>query len=89
MEPPDWFSPAPSRWADMLLTSGNPAGAEAVFREDLDRNPRGGHSLFGLMKSLEAQKKNYEARLVERRIRHRVEELGHEAEWRTVIRIRA
>jgi hypothetical protein len=27
-----------------------------VFRADLDRNPRNGRSLFGLSKSLEAQK---------------------------------
>ena len=33
------------------------AGAGAVFRPDLERNPRNGRSLYGLSKALEAQEK--------------------------------
>lgn len=41
-----------------LLRMGNYAGAAELFRNDLDRNKRSGRSLFGLMESLKAQKKN-------------------------------
>jgi len=49
-----------------LMYSGDYAGAEAVFRADLQRNRRNGRSLFGLMQSLQAQKKDYAAALVQR-----------------------
>ena len=35
-----------------LLDAGRPADAEAVYREDLRRNPENGWSLFGLARSL-------------------------------------
>ena len=41
------------------MHSGDYAGAEEVFRADLQRNIRNGRSLFGLMQSLKAQKKDY------------------------------
>src|SRR4051812_38350800 len=44
---------------------GQPAEAETVFREDLRRNKRNGRSLFGLMKSLQAQGKTIEAEWVQ------------------------
>jgi len=44
-----------------LLLGGKPADAEAVFREDLLRNPGNPRSLFGVWKSLDAQKKTAEA----------------------------
>jgi tetratricopeptide (TPR) repeat protein len=47
-----------------LLTAGRAADAEKVFRADLDRHPRSGRSLFGLWKSLEAQNRDDEARIV-------------------------
>jgi hypothetical protein len=37
-----------------------------VFRADLERNRRNGRSLFGLIQSLKAQKKDYAATLVQR-----------------------
>lgn len=40
-----------------LLLNGQADQAEAVFRADLEQNPRNPRSLFGLWKSLEAQKK--------------------------------
>jgi len=47
-----------------LLRNGDYAGAEQVFRADLERNRRSGRSLFGLTEALKAQKKNQEAALV-------------------------
>jgi hypothetical protein len=49
-----------------LLLDGKADQAEAVFRADLLRNPRNPRSLFGLLKSLEAQKKNSDAVWVRR-----------------------
>jgi len=56
-EPPAWFLPARETLGAVLLADGRAAEAEAVFREDLKHNPRSGRSLFGLAKSLEAQRK--------------------------------
>ena len=39
----------------LLLEAGRPADAERVYRKDLERFRENGWSLFGLMKSLEAQ----------------------------------
>jgi len=65
-EPPIWFLPVREMLGGALLKYGDFAGAEQVFREDLERNKRSGRSLFGLMESLKAQKKNYAAALVQR-----------------------
>jgi len=40
-----------------LMLSGQAAQAEVVFRADLEQYPRNPRSLFGLLKSLEAQNK--------------------------------
>jgi tetratricopeptide (TPR) repeat protein len=60
-EPQDWYYPVRETLGAALLTGGNATEAEAVFREDLQQNPRNGRSLYGLSKSLEAQKKTTEA----------------------------
>jgi tetratricopeptide (TPR) repeat protein len=60
-EPPDWFFPVRESLGGALLRAGKPAEAEAVFREDLIRNPRNGRSLFGLWQSLAAQNKTTDA----------------------------
>jgi len=65
-EPPEWFYPVRESHGGALLRSGRAAEAEKVFRADLDRNPRNARSLFGLWKSLEAQKKTADAALVKR-----------------------
>jgi tetratricopeptide (TPR) repeat protein len=65
-EPTAWFLPTRQLLGGALMHSGDYAGAEEVFRADLQRNIRNGRSLFGLMQSLKAQKKDYAARLVER-----------------------
>jgi hypothetical protein len=49
----------------LLVRMGNYAGAAELFR-DLDRNKRSGRSLFGLMESLKAQKKNSAAAAAQR-----------------------
>jgi tetratricopeptide (TPR) repeat protein len=60
-EPPDWFYPVRESYGGALLRSGRNAEAEKVFREDLSRHPRNGRSLFGLWKTLEAEKKPADA----------------------------
>jgi hypothetical protein len=49
-----------------LLVNGQAARAEVVFRADLEQYPRNPRSLFGLAKSLEAQKKSGDVEEVRR-----------------------
>ena len=65
-EPPDWFSPVRESLGAALLMNGAAADGEKVFRDDLDRNPRNPRSLFGLQQALLAQKRDYDAGLVEK-----------------------
>ncbi len=65
-EPPAWFLPVREMLGGALLRSGDNAGAELTFRADLEKNRRNGRSLFGLMESLKAQKKDYAANMVQR-----------------------
>ena len=65
-EPPDWFYPVRESLGGALLRAGRPGEAERVFRDDLERHPRSGRSLFGLWKSLEAQKRDTDAAWVKR-----------------------
>jgi tetratricopeptide (TPR) repeat protein len=68
-EPPAWYYPGRESLGAALYAAGRPAEAEAVFREDLARNPRNGRSLFGLAASLRAQGKTVAADAVEREFR--------------------
>lgn len=72
-EPPPWYYPIRESLGAALLRNGQAAEAEAIFREDLRRNRRNGHSLFGLMESLKAQNKLIDAEWVRKR---------YEAAWR-------
>ena len=65
-EPPDWFFPVRESLGAALLMNGDAAGAEKVFRADLDRNPRNPRSLFGLREALKAQGKDYDAGFVQK-----------------------
>lgn len=65
-EPPEWFYPVRESLGGALLLSGEAAQAEAVFRADLEQYPRNPRSLFGLLKSLEAQNKISEQEWVRR-----------------------
>ena len=63
-EPQDWFYPVRESLGAALLMSGDQAGAEQVFRDDLERNPRNPRSLFGLEQALKAQGREYDATFV-------------------------
>jgi tetratricopeptide (TPR) repeat protein len=63
-EPPPWFYPVRESLGAALLRKGDAKGAEMVFREDLDKTPRNGRTLFGLMKALEAQGRKADAQWV-------------------------
>jgi tetratricopeptide (TPR) repeat protein len=66
-EPPVWYFPVRQSLGAALLSGGRPAEAEAVYRDDLKRNPDNGWSLFGLAQSLRAQGKTADAAAVEAR----------------------
>lgn len=57
-EPPEWFYPVRESLGGALLLNGQEERAGAVFRADLEQYPRNPRSLFGLLKTLEAQKKS-------------------------------
>lgn len=57
MEPPEWHYPLREALGGALLRQNRAAEAEAVFRRDLEYNPRNGRSLFGLLESLKMQGK--------------------------------
>jgi tetratricopeptide (TPR) repeat protein len=61
MEPPDWFSPLRPTLGAVLLDAGRAKEAEAVYREDLRRNPENGWALAGLARTLEKQGRAEEA----------------------------
>ncbi len=65
-EPPDWFFPVRESLGATLLMSGDAAGAEKVFRDDLDRNLRNPRSLWGLHQTLLQQKREYDAGFVQK-----------------------
>ena len=57
-EPPPWLGPARHALGGALLAAGRGGEAEAVFREDLRRNPANGWALYGLARSLRLQDKD-------------------------------
>ena len=68
-EPSDWHAPVRQNLGAVLLAAGRADEAEAVYWEDLRKNPGTGWALFGLIQALKAQGKNGEAALVEERFR--------------------
>lgn len=68
-EPPPWYFPVRQSLGAALLQAGRAAEAEAVYREDLRRNPENGWSLFGLAQSLRAQGKAADATAIDARFR--------------------
>ncbi len=68
-EPPPWYYPVRQSLGAALLAGGRAGEAEAVYRDDLKRNPENGWSLFGLAQSLRAQGKTAEASEVDARFR--------------------
>jgi len=68
-EPSDWHAPVRQNLAAVLLAAGRADEAEAVYWEDLKKNPENGWSLFGLTQALKAQGKTAEAEVTEARFR--------------------
>ncbi|HEY7601979.1 MAG TPA: hypothetical protein VIB60_05695 [Methylomirabilota bacterium] len=68
-EPPPWYFPVRQSLGAALLSGGRPVEAEAVYRDDLKRNPENGWSLYGLTQSLRAQGKTGEADAAQARFR--------------------
>jgi len=64
-EPPAWHAPVRQALGAALLTAGQPVEAEAVYRQELKRNPDNGWSLRGLAASLAAQGRKADAAAVE------------------------
>ncbi len=60
-EPPTWYYPMRQSLGKALLAAGRAADAEQAYREDLDRFPANGWSLYGLYLSQEEQGKTAEA----------------------------
>jgi len=60
-DPPDWHHPVRQVLGAALLAAGRPAEAERVYREDLERQPHNGWSLYGLRQSLAARGESAEA----------------------------
>jgi tetratricopeptide (TPR) repeat protein len=60
-EPPGWHAPVRQSLGAVLLDGGRPGQAEAVYREELRRNPANVWSLKGLELALERQRKGDEA----------------------------
>jgi tetratricopeptide (TPR) repeat protein len=69
-EPPVALYPVRVSLGGLLLRTGRFAEAEDVFRKDLQSHRGNGRSLFGLMKALEGQNKEKEAKRVEKLFRH-------------------
>ena len=68
-EPADWHAPVRQNLGAVLLEAGRADEAEAVFWEDLKKNPGTGWGLFGVMQALKAQGKTSEASIVEERFK--------------------
>jgi tetratricopeptide (TPR) repeat protein len=64
-EPADWYYPVRESLGAALLGAGKAPEAEAVFRVDLQQNPRNPRSLYGLTQALRAQSKVSDAGWVE------------------------
>lgn len=65
-EPPTWYYPVRESLGAALLLQKRYVEAEKTFRDDLEKNPRNGRSLFGLMESLNAQGKSADAEWIRR-----------------------
>jgi tetratricopeptide (TPR) repeat protein len=66
-DPPLWMQPVRHALGATLMDAHRYFEAEAVYREDLKRNPENGWALYGLCRSLQMQNKKSEAALVRSR----------------------
>jgi tetratricopeptide (TPR) repeat protein len=67
IEPPSWYFPARHSLGAVLMRAGQVEEAERIYREDLQRFPENGWSLYGLQASLEAQGRTEAAKEAARR----------------------
>jgi tetratricopeptide (TPR) repeat protein len=67
-EPSDWYYPARHHLGPVLLAASRAAEAQAVYEEDLRRNPGNGWALAGLVESLKQQGKSAEAAATQQRL---------------------
>jgi tetratricopeptide (TPR) repeat protein len=63
-EPPEWTVPVRQDLGAALMVAGRYKKAEQAFREDLERFPKNGWSLYGLASALRAQGQKNEAEMV-------------------------
>jgi tetratricopeptide (TPR) repeat protein len=68
-EPPAWYPPVRPTLGRLLLSTGQLAEAEKIFRDDLQRNPRNARALSGLRDCLKAQDRQYEADQIDQQFR--------------------
>ena len=68
-EPPLYIMPTRQSLGAALILLNRYPDAEAVYREDLRRNPENGWSLFGLAQALRGQGKDHEAAEVQTRFK--------------------
>ena len=66
-EPPDWFYPTRESLGGALVRAKRYDEADLAFREDLERNPNNGRSLWGRWQALRASDGDVPATLVMRR----------------------
>jgi tetratricopeptide (TPR) repeat protein len=64
-EPSDWDLPTREVLGGALLSFGDAAGAEKVFRAELEKHHRNGRALFGLAESLRKQGRESAAKMVD------------------------
>jgi len=78
-EPPDWFYPTRESLGAALVRAKRYDEADLVFREDLERNPNNGRSLWGRWQALRASDGDVPATLV---IRRRWQDAWNDADTR-------
>ena len=66
-EPSEWHYPPRHALGAILLEAGRAREAEAVYWEDLKRNPDNGWALYGLKQALRAQGKEDQAAVIQQR----------------------
>ncbi|HEX7942098.1 MAG TPA: hypothetical protein VF488_09850, partial [Gemmatimonadaceae bacterium] len=66
-EPPDWFYPTRESLGAALIRAKRYEEADLIFRQDLERNPNNGRSLWGRWQALRSQDGDVPATLVVRR----------------------
>lgn len=67
MEPPEWIQPVRHTLGAVLLSAGRADEAEIAYREDLEKWPANGWSLYGLSRSLEMRDRHQAAAVIKTR----------------------